>query len=307
MHALGPGFTPGPANLGKGQDMPATGLAAPIIFAALSFPLALAAIPDPAGEVPRAATIAIAGAAIDLPLPGQYLQAGRVVAAPRERATLPAFEIMAHQVSRDEYGRCVTAGACAPALAGAGPADAPVTGVSFLDAVSYAAWYSRVLGETWRLPSATETAVAAAERFVGDGDAIPDDPANPAARWLRAYRAEARADRAPDPLPKPRGHYGTNSLGVADFGGNVWEWTSTCYARVTLGLDGTPAQTTENCGVRVLEGQHRAYMTEFIRDPQGGGCAVGTPPDNLGFRLVREAPAFPAVAWLKRRLAWLAA
>ncbi|TGV96539.1 formylglycine-generating enzyme family protein, partial [Mesorhizobium sp. M2E.F.Ca.ET.154.01.1.1] len=26
----------------------------------------------------------------------------------------------------------------------------------------------------------------------------------------------------------------------------------------------------------------------FIRDGKSGGCAVGTPPDNLGFRLVRE-------------------
>jgi hypothetical protein len=29
-------------------------------------------------------------------------------------------------------------------------------------------------------------------------------------------------------------------------------------------------------------------MTGFLRDARGGGCSVGTPPDNLGFRLVRE-------------------
>ena len=29
-------------------------------------------------------------------------------------------------------------------------------------------------------------------------------------------------------------------------------------------------------------------MTFFIRNPKSGGCSVGTPPDNLGFRLVRE-------------------
>ena len=32
------------------------------------------------------------------------------------------------------------------------------------------------------------------------------------------------------------------------------------------------------------------YMTDFIRDPRTGGCAVGKPPLNLGFRLVREFP-----------------
>jgi hypothetical protein len=41
----------------------------------------------------------------------------------------------------------------------------------------------------------------------------------------------------------------------------------------------------EECGD---PGQHRAYVTDFIRDARAGGCAVGVPPDNLGFRLVRE-------------------
>ena len=39
-------------------------------------------------------------------------------------------------------------------------------------------------------------------------------------------------------------------------------------------------------------------MTDFVRDARGGGCAVGKPPNNLGFRLVREA--------LARRNDWLA-
>jgi hypothetical protein len=47
-------------------------------------------------------------------------------------------------------------------------------------------------------------------------------------------------------------------------------------------------KTTPNCGVRVVEGRHRTHMTDFIRDPQTGGCSVGTPPANLGFRPVRE-------------------
>jgi hypothetical protein len=43
-----------------------------------------------------------------------------------------------------------------------------------------------------------------------------------------------------------------------------------------------------NCGVRVAEGRHRAYVTDFIRDARAGGCASGVPPSHLGFRLVRE-------------------
>ena len=42
------------------------------------------------------------------------------------------------------------------------------------------------------------------------------------------------------------------------------------------------------CGIRVVEGRHRTYMSDFVRDARGGGCSVGTPPSNLGFRLVRD-------------------
>ena len=71
-------------------------------------------------------------------------------------------------------------------------------------------------------------------------------------------------------------------------GGNVWEWTETCYRRAML--DGAGAETGTarvNCGVRVVAGRHRSYMTDFVRDARSGGCAVGIPPTNLGFRLVR--------------------
>jgi hypothetical protein len=39
-----------------------------------------------------------------------------------------------------------------------------------------------------------------------------------------------------------------------------------------------------------VEGFHRTYMSNFIRDGKSGGCAVGKPPDSLGFRLVKERP-----------------
>ena len=65
------------------------------------------------------------------------------------------------------------------------------------------------------------------------------------------------------------------------------EWTNSCFLRVSL--DGKREEITNtNCGVRVVEGAHRAYMTDFIRDPRSGGCAAGIPPANLGFRLVAE-------------------
>lgn len=273
--------------------------------AALAVP---AAIVGMAGEPHRGnlseafQTVEIAQAVIDHPLPGEFLRGGFPAAAPVDRRALPAFHITKWQVSLAEYGGCVADGACDPADAAQARADVPVTGVSFLDAEAYARWLSGVTGEAWRLPTAIEAAAAAAERFGGETfSTASDDVANPSVRWLRRYREEAAAKRPADPEPKPRGHYGPNTRGIEDFGGNVWEWTSTCYARTTLGADGSFESVTDNCGVHVLEGRHRAYMSNFIRDGKSGGCAVGTPPENLGFRLVREENSMIARArdWIR--------
>ena len=91
---------------------------------------------------------------------------------------------------------------------------------------------------------------------------------------------------------RPIGDFGTNENGLLDVAGNVWEWTNTCFVRTSLDESGKAVSKTANCGVRVVEGQHRAYVTDFIRDARAGGCAAGVPPSNLGFRLVRELNTF---------------
>lgn len=250
-------------------------------------------------------TVEIARTMLDYPLPGEFLAGGTPAAAPIEKKAVPAFQIMRQQVSLADYGRCVAEGACDPADARPTDTDVPVTGVSFLDAEAYARWYSKATGYNWRLPTAVEAAAAAAERFGGENfSAEADDPANPAVRWLRRYREEAAAKRPADPEPKPRGHYGFNTNGIEDFGGNVWEWTSTCYTRTRFAAGATVESVTENCGVHVLEGRHRAYMSNFARQGKSGGCAVGTPPEHLGIRLVRDADSLIAKTgeWLRGTL-----
>jgi hypothetical protein len=61
-----------------------------------------------------------------------------------------------------------------------------------------------------------------------------------------------------------------------------------------------------NCGVRVAEGAHRAYVTDFIRDARAGGCAQGVPPANLGFRLVREERSWVASVSARWSKVWAA-
>lgn len=218
---------------------------------------------------------------------GDFTRNGKQAAAPlrQVRFEMPLF-IMKHQVSAADYQACVDDGLC-PALdrGVTVAADRPAVQVSWQDANAYALWLSDRTGETYRLPTDEEWAFAAGSKFADDGLPVDDD--DPSKRWLAKYERESdrNADRSG---ARAFGHFGVNENGVADLAGNVWEWTSTCFTRYRLDNAGVTAWGKSNCGVRVVEGQHRAYVTDFIRDARAGGCAAGVPPDNLGFRLVRE-------------------
>lgn len=219
---------------------------------------------------------------------GDFSRNGKPVEGPLREIGLPAdLLVMKRQVTVGEYARCVDEGACPRIAAGQRSSpDVPVTGVSWHDASAYATWMTRKSGVLHRLPTDEEWSFAAAEK--ARDEALPlVDPADPAQSWVARYEAESSRDRPRTAAPQPGGTFGTNSKGLDDLAGNVWEWTDTCFIRVSLD-EGREQITNTNCGVRVVEGAHRAYMTDFIRDPKSGGCAAGVPPTNLGFRLVVE-------------------
>ncbi|MEJ1160105.1 SUMF1/EgtB/PvdO family nonheme iron enzyme [Prosthecomicrobium sp. N25] len=237
-------------------------------------------------------TIAIRGGPVLYRDAGEFLDHGRPVDAPLVRIeSRTSFAIQKRQVIRAEYDACVAQRACR-ALDDEGAADRPAVGLSHQDAVAYAAWLSARTGRRWRLPTDREWALAAGSRYRDDALSAGGDPDDPARRWLAAYEAEAERAGAPDKAVRPIGGWGANEHGLLDLAGNVWEWTSTCYVRVRLEAGRDAA--LENCGVRVVEGLHRATMTAFVRDPKGGACSAGVPPANLGLRLVRDEPGLLA-------------
>ncbi len=218
---------------------------------------------------------------------GDFESDGRTIDAPARATRLDApLDVMVEPVSQAAYARCAAAAAC-PKLKAVEPAaeTLPVVGVSWLDATAYAEWYAAATGEDWRLPTDEEWAYAAAERFHGEPPIASGDDF--ARRWLAKFDADAATARQ-SKAPQPFGHFGLNTRGVADLSGNVWEWTNSCYQRRALDAGGEARVLTRNCRVRAIEGEHRMFMSDFIRDGVTGGCSVGPPPTNLGFRLVRS-------------------
>lgn len=262
-------------------------------------------LPGPANEAPTAGIET--PALVELkPQPfayrpaGDFSQAGRPTNAALRTVSLDRpLAIMMHQVTVGEYQRCVADGACPRvAVDQRAPADQPMVGVSWRDANAYAAWLSAKLGTTWRLPTDEEWAFAAGSRW--HDDVQPEGGVDPAQRWLAQYTQESEREDVAQRAPLPVGSFGVNEKGVLDIAGNVWEWTDSCFVRRDLAAaDGTQ---TVNCGVRVVQGSHRTYVSDFVRDARAGGCAVGKPPSNLGFRLVRETPAWKRWPTMMARL-----
>jgi formylglycine-generating enzyme required for sulfatase activity len=275
-------------------------------LAALTSVFGLLVLPVHAADFAAPETVTLLPGKLLHPLPGEFRRGSATVEAPAAEIRFDKkIEIMRHQVRLDDYLECVASGVCR-ALDRTGSVKTgesrPVTGTSHEDATDYARWLGTVTGHVWRLPTDAEWAYAAGSRFGAELMANGGGSADPSAAWIDNYRRMSQAEGESDGKVHPSGHFGANEHGLFDMAGNVWEWTDSCYVRAVIDDAGNATASIENCGVRVAEGRHRTYVTSFIRDAAAGGCSVGTPPDHLGFRLVRAERA----GFLGRLSAWFA-
>ncbi len=200
------------------------------------------------------------------------------VDGPEMRAvTLPSGDkllVAVHEVTRRDWRACVADAACEalPQEVMTSLQDMPMTGVNHLDAEAYLQWLNASSGRRYRLPTSTEWEAIAAELPRKPFKKLFDDP-------RLAWAADYGSMETVSAVLRPSGSYGAFKNGIADLSGNVWEWTSTCT------LKGTEP---ERCPAYLAEGLHQAAVSVFVRDPAVGGCALGTPPANIGFRLVAD-------------------
>lgn len=183
-----------------------------------------------------------------------------------------ALQVMTREVTRREWRACSMAGACED-LTGSIPStqpDMPMTGVNRFDVEAYLAWVNAQVRREYRLPTATEWRAIAAELPRPGYKKLFADP-------RLAWAADYGSMPAISGIIRPSGGFGTLSNGISDLGGNVWEWTATCA---------TDGASSDRCPAFVVAGLHETAMPVFVRDPFSGGCAAGTPPNHVGFRLV---------------------
>jgi formylglycine-generating enzyme required for sulfatase activity len=181
-----------------------------------------------------------------------------------------------YEVSVASWRQCYEDGGCSFMPATPAGRDAfPITGVNWLDVSEYLAWANGRSGGGLRLPTLAEWREM-------DRPLLHAKPApyftDPRLAWAADYGAES----APTGPVRPRGSFSTTAAGIADLDGNVWEWTASCFSSAFGGAK-------ENlCPAFVAAGEHEAVVSVFIRNPGLGGCATGTPPTHLGFRLVAD-------------------
>jgi len=192
------------------------------------------------------------------------------------------FRIGKYEVTNHLWDRCVADGACVDTeqtRPSGGPFH-PVVHVSWHDAYQFSLWLSDITGRSYRLPTDHEWFYAA----TAGADFRADD---------RTYDYSQLAEIRKTPKRVwPTGEFGENAWGMSDTLGNVWEWTLSCrsLARNTLlsPVDAAALNDPSACITRIVGGEHRAHVPDFIRDTYSGGCATLRPASNLGFRLILE-------------------
>jgi formylglycine-generating enzyme required for sulfatase activity len=183
-----------------------------------------------------------------------------------------ALQVSRHEVTVASWRRCYADEGCSHLLVSPSASDQlPVTGVNWFDVNEYLEWANAREDGGLRLPTLDEWRAIA--RTLAHEKPAPRFT-DPRLAWAANYGQET-AQSGP---PRVIGTFSTTPDGLSDLDGNVWEWTSSC-AKPGFG---------DLCPAYVAAGEHEAAVSVFVRNPASGGCATGTPPTHLGFRLVSD-------------------
>jgi formylglycine-generating enzyme required for sulfatase activity len=182
------------------------------------------------------------------------------------------FAIGKFAVTFKEWDACVADGDCGgylPPDNGWGRGNRPVINVSWNDAQNYIHWLSRKTGNTYRLPSEQEWAIAARAGTTSDyywGNDIGRNHAN----------CDGCGSEWDNKKTAPVGSFKPNAFGLYDMMGNVWQWTDTCKSG--------------NCTRRVFCGGSWNHRPQDMRAGMCNWFETNKRMRYLGFRLAVTLP-----------------
>jgi formylglycine-generating enzyme required for sulfatase activity len=178
-----------------------------------------------------------------------------------------------YEVNVGSWRKCYEQKGCALKPAASGTRELlPMTGVNWFDVQDYIRWAKLRSGLKLRLPTISEWRELDRTLVKPKKAPLFTDP-------RLAWAADYGQEESPGGPVRPKGSFSTTPDGISDLDGNVWEWTSTCYKKTIDERD---------CPAFIVSGEHEASMSIFVGNPASGGCATGTPPTYLGFRLVAD-------------------
>jgi sulfatase modifying factor 1 len=155
----------------------------------------------------------------------------------------------------------------------------PVVHVSWNDAVAYCRWLSAKTHKSFRLPTEAEWEYAARGGSVQKPYTYSGGDSLGLVAWY-----EDNSNWTDHPVQKKL----TNSLGIYDMSGNVWEWCQDWYGETYYRNSPKQAPTGPDSGMyRVLRGGSWNYGAIRSRIPCRDGTGVtDTGYYNVGFRVV---------------------
>ncbi|MFO1429370.1 MAG: SUMF1/EgtB/PvdO family nonheme iron enzyme [Candidatus Competibacteraceae bacterium] len=220
---------------------------------------------------------------------------------PRHKVTITKpFAIGKYEVTFDEYNQFAYAtGRPLPSDYTIGQVQEwgrrPVVNVSWLDAVAYAEWLSRMTGKPYRLPTEAEWEYAArggskSSRFWGDDPNQACQYANVADKSFRQAGFSGEIFDCDDgqPIAAEVGSFKANRFGLYDMLGNVWEWVRDAWHD---NYEGAPVDGSvwegEQGGPRVVRGGSWGSGPRGVRGAARGRYGPRVRLNALGFRLAR--------------------
>ena len=211
---------------------------------------------------------------------------GNMDERPVHEVTVPAFELMRHEVTVAQYRSCVNAGACdAPRVAdfsnwrpepSAVWDDYPINYVSWVNAKQFADWVGA------RLPTEAEWEYAA--RSGGQNMDYPwgnNAPTCGRARYLGCGMGPSQVGQHPN---------GGSAQGIQDLSGNLAEWIQDEYAEsyANTPVDGSAkGEPNDNGNPRVVRGGSWSFDAANLRSADRSSSGPRARLRDLGFRLAR--------------------